>query len=173
MPLVPPGLLPPNDRKELFSRAYVQAIASAAGYSLDLITSVDRDSVDVRISSGATYCTFASPCVEVQLKCTSTDVIRDNHIAYPLPIKNYNDLRKKSMSPRLLIVVVVPEDLTTWLDQDESQMVLRNCAYYISLHGRRSVNNTENITVHIPRANVLNVAAMHYIFDRAGSGARI
>lgn len=170
MPIQPQGLLSDNDRKDLFSRAYVQAIASAAGYASEPTGSVDRDSIDLRISSSGTYCTFDSPCIEVQLKCTASECVEEEHIQFDLPVKNYNDLRKKSLSPRFLIVVLVPDDFDEWLKQSEQEAIVKKCAYYFSLKGMGRTNNTTTIRIRIPRSNILDSTALHTIFAKAGAG---
>lgn len=80
-----------NHRKEQFSIAYVKAVASVAGFAVERIT-VDLDGVDVTICSRNTAGRIRSPLVDVQLKCTGTNVLKDGVIKFPLKRKNYDDL---------------------------------------------------------------------------------
>lgn len=102
-------------RKEQFSFAYIQAIAAQIGlnYSKD---AVDDDSVDIRLSGkGFTGGKVRNPKIEIQLKCTSQDVVKGDVIKYPLKLKNYNDLRGEDVAaPRYLMVLVVPEAIDNW-----------------------------------------------------------
>jgi hypothetical protein len=81
-----------NKRKEEFGIAYVQAIASVAGYSISRPL-VDNDSIDLQFLSNSSNAYTRAPRLEVQLKCTAQDMISGDYINFPLKIKNYDDLR--------------------------------------------------------------------------------
>jgi hypothetical protein len=89
-----------NDRKERFSLAYISAVAAHAGYLFSERVGPDKDSVDGRIEGSE----GRRPRVEFQAKATAREILRDDHLTFPLLIKNYNDLRLDSRVPRLLIV---------------------------------------------------------------------
>ena len=57
------------------------------------------------------------PRIEFQAKATSQDILRENHLAFPLPIGNYKDLSQDAMIPRILIVVLMPQERAQWLSQ--------------------------------------------------------
>ena len=87
-------------------------------------------------------------------------------------MKNYDDLRHVDyQSPRILVVVVVPEDVSSWLEQTDAQMVLRRCAYWLSLRGAEPSPNEHSVSVRIPRANVLGVESLRAMMTRIGQGA--
>lgn len=143
-----------NDRKEAFNQAYVRAIASVAGF-ICVHQDYDRDSVDISFKSAS------SPyvCVEAQLKATSAaGVVRGNEIHFPLPMKNYNDLRGDSIMPRILIVMILPdkhledeeECPERWINQTNERLLLQKCAYWINLKGMPDSANGTNVTVKIP-----------------------
>lgn len=154
-----------NTRKEWFSLAYIGAVAACAGY--DIIESrVDRDSVD-----GILISNFGlRPRIDFQAKATARDIVRDGHVAYPLQVKNYDDLRADTRNPRILIVVVMPDDEDEWLRQSNDELCLRYCGYWLSLAGRPSVANTSNVTVHIPLSNVFGIARLADLMERAEKG---
>ena len=104
--------------------AYLNAVASRAGYQM-VEPPVDRDSVDGVLMGDA----GRRPRVEFQAKATSRDLVHEDHVAFPLPIKNYDDLRVDVQTPRILIVVLMPEDETEWLAQTDEQLCLRYCGY--------------------------------------------
>lgn len=110
-----------NQQKEQFSNTYVRAVASVAGYSL-YKSDVDDDSIDLGIAAKGGTGPILSPRLELQLKCSSRDIIDESHVRYPLKLKNYNDLRINALVPRILVVVVVPEDITDWLQQSEEEL---------------------------------------------------
>jgi len=157
-------------RMEQFSRAYVQAISSAAGCS-SASSSVDDDSVDLTLMRRRIGSTIRSPRLDVQLKATYTDCIDADHISYPLPIKNYDDLRPTNLAvPRILVVVTMNADAGQWLLHSEANLALYKCGYWLSLHGFPSVSNTTTKTVHLPRLQVFNATNLHDIFLRLEAG---
>jgi hypothetical protein len=85
-----------NTRKEEFSHAYISAISSIAGFSVQIKPrSVDAAGLDVMIEApGALPEGVASfPKIEAQVKCTATQAtITKSTVNYPLEVKNYNKL---------------------------------------------------------------------------------
>lgn len=158
-----------NQQKELFSQAYVRAVAAVAGFSVDRLQ-LDFDSIDLHIVARGGGGTVFSPELNLQLKCTSRDVLDRQFLRYPLRIKNYNDLRINSQVPRILVVVLVPDNVEDWLQQSESEMCIRNCAYWVSLRGQPERQNTTNITVELPRSNQFTVEALKSIMQRLSQG---
>ena len=82
-----------NLQKEQFSNAYIQAVTTVAGYSL-YRPDIDDDSVDLGIAAKNVTGIIISPRLELQLKCTSRDLVDSNYIRYPLKLKNYGELRE-------------------------------------------------------------------------------
>ena len=85
-------------------------------------------------------------------------------------IKNYRDLIINSQVPRLLVVVLVPENLENWLQQSEDEMCMRYGAYWVSLRGQPERLNTANVTVELPRSNQFTVEALKSIMQRLSQG---
>lgn len=156
-----------RQQQEQFSRAYVHAVATVAGFAT-YRPDVDDDSVDLGIAARGGTTTLRSPRLEAQLKCTSTGVRHDDELRFPLRLKNYDDLRRTCHVPRILVVVLVPEDVSDWLAQTEEQMVLRRCGYFRSLAGEPAVDNTTSVTVRLPRANLFAPAALCAMMARVG-----
>ena len=154
---VPGGLslsgtsVPENTRKERLSIAYIQAVAARAGFDL-VEPRIDIDSVDVMLKST----TGMRPQIEVQAKATSIDVLSDDSVKFQLPRKNYDDLRADTITPRILVVFVMPENSDEWLGQSENELTLRKCAYWLSLHGYPSSSNSSTITVSLPRTQIFD-----------------
>ena len=72
---------------------------------------MDVDSVDGQVNSSS----GRSPQIDFQAKATSRDIVKSDQIAFPLPLKNYDDLRKEVVVPRLLFLVVMPADEAQWM----------------------------------------------------------
>ena len=157
-----------NQRKELFSKAYVRAVAAVAGCSVDQPEN-DYDSVDLCIKAIG-YDPMQPHRLELQLKCTSRDVLDNAFVRYPLNVKNYNDLRVTTFIPRLLIVVLVPENIEEWIQQSESEMLIKHCAYWVSLRGMPETRNTNRITVELLRRNQFTPDALESIMQRISKG---
>ena len=160
-------------KKEEFSRAFVLAIAAKAGCS-NSKPSVDCDSVDLTLSmDGIQGALLQSAGLDIQLKCTSQDLENDGVFKFPLPIKNYNDLRAKVMTPRILVVVQVPEEIEDWLLQDSDKLCLFKCAYWYSLAGLPDTNNTSSVTVHIPTTQVFTAKFLEDAIHKIANGEDI
>jgi len=157
-----------SQRKEQFSRAYVHAVATVAGFSL-YRPDVDDDSIDLTIAGRGGQGIPRPPRIEIQLKCTSKDRLRSQHLVYPLKRKNYDDLRPLDLVvPRLLVVMTVPDVESEWLHQSEEELSLRRCAYWSSLRGLDEMKNVRSISIRLPRRNVFSVEGLRSLMKRAG-----
>ena len=160
----------PNQQKEQFSNAYVRAVAATAGYTL-YKPEVDDDSVDWGIAATAGKGTTRSPKIELQLKCTSRDLWDDGNLKYPLKVKNYNELRPENYQvPRILVVVLVPNQVAEWLSHSEESLVMYKCGYWVSIRGWDETSNKDTVTVPIPRKRQFTVENLKDIMVRVGDG---
>lgn len=159
-----------NLQKEQFSNAYLRAVAATAGFQV-YKPEPDLDKSDWGIAAPGPRSTYRSPRVEVQLKSTAQDVLRDEHLAYPVDMETYENLRDPNlMVPKILVVVVVPAVADDWIDQSEERMLLRHCGYWVSLRNRPTLSNTSTTTVDIPRVQQFTVQALVDMMERIGSG---
>lgn len=167
-------MLTDNHICEGLSRAYVQAVAARAGcncsvrahdYGIDgtflQVTSIGEELVE----EGAT--------INFQLKSSSSAnlvKVRDEVVTYKLEARAHRVLAGPHPIPRILILLVLPEDPTEWLSADESALQLRRCAYWLSLRAQTPTANAETITVPIPRVQRFDVEALTAMLDRVKSG---
>ena len=159
------SILASGDRKEGLSRAYVQAVAAVAGYTL-AEQNFDRDGVDVQVRAGGAM----RPSLDMQLKAT-TGLGQDGaHWRFPLPKRNYDLLREPAMVPRVLVVLDLPEDEERWLAVSAQELVMRRCAYWVAITGAPESGNIRTVTVSIPTANRLDGPALKTLMDRARNG---
>ena len=161
-----PGLgLSLSHAQEQFSKAFILALAALAGCAA-AEPAPDVDSIDWTLS-----CKLPRrPKLDLQVKCTRAAPAGGDHIAYALKRKNYDDLSLPDLlAPRLLVLVIVPEDPRLWLACSAEQLVLRHSAYWLSLAGAPASDNESSVTVYVPRANLLTIGAleglMHTISD--------
>ncbi len=157
-----------NSRKEYFSYAYVRAVAAVAGYSVEEKSRpMDNAGIDLTIESPGEIGLSLLPKVEAQVKCTaSTNIIKANTINFPLPKKNYDTLRRESLVPLILIVVLVPDKLTEWMTISEEEFVMRKCGYWASLKGEPSTKNKETVTVKLSRKNLFTPDNLSKIMEK-------
>ena len=160
-------LLAGSDQKEGLSLAYVKALATRAGFST-AVPEPDRDSVDVRIMAGGPR----RPALDLQLKATAELAeAQDGFRRFRLPIKNYNDLRVETQTPRLLVVLELPQDESQWMTVTAEELVLRRRAYWLSLQrGDDEAVDQKTVTVRIPEHNVFDVEALRTLMEQSRSG---
>lgn len=153
-----------NSQKERFSEAFVQAIAAAAGFGVGAVKD-DRDSIDIAIRGHKENDYQRSPCLDVQLKCTSKSNHTDDegYLSFSLKIKNYNDLRADSTYPRILIVVFVPDDVSEWLEESAESLLLRHNAFWVRLQGLPESKNASSTTIKIPSHQRFTTDALTHI----------
>ena len=82
-------------------------------------------------------------------------------------MKNYDDLRSLTASPRFLIVLDLPDDAADWIHLSKKGLLKRRCAYWLSLRGEPQVRNTTNKTIYIPKTNLFTPAALETMLVRA------
>ena len=110
----------------------------------------------------------------MQVKATSTVVIDDEFIRYPLKLKNYNELRKsKTLVPKILVIILLPDNPGEWVNQSETELCLRRCGYWLSLKGQPETQNVESVTVYLPRQQLFSVDAVKNIMEQIETRGRL
>lgn len=166
---VPYGSLFESECKQQLSLAYVRAVATAARCSVEEIA-VDYQTVDLTIRQSAPHQLWDEALLDVQLKCTSQDVLRDAHLAFPLEKKHYDALRNtRRYTPAILVVMIVPPALEGWIHQDEESLRVSRAAYWTSLRGQPEIA-TKSTTVHVPRTNLFTTEQLLLMLSRIGNG---
>ncbi|WP_168210326.1 DUF4365 domain-containing protein [Persicimonas caeni] len=158
-----------NDIKEELSYAYVHAVASKTAFSCDRV-SKDRDSIDVTIRAKGKLAEDSkvySPVLDLQLKATSNATIREGQVVFDLKMKNYDELRERSQTPRLLVVLVLPANEDEWLEFGAEQLVARRCCYWYSLRGAEEVDNETSRRIEIPQVQVFSPEQLRALMVKA------
>ncbi len=107
----------------------------------------------------------------MHLKSTTRAHLRQGQLYYDLDVKNYNDLRAPApMCPRLLVVLVLPEQGEEWLHQTAEELVLRRCAYWLWLGRAEATTATTTLRVQIPLGQVFSVGGLQDMVARLGRG---
>lgn len=158
-----------DQQKEQFSKAFVHAIASVAGYAI-YKPEVDDDSVDLGIAARGGVQTTRRPRLELQIKCTQNDEGNDQRLSFELKRKNYDDLRVETIVPRILAIVLVPSEVTAWLRSSAREMCLYHGAYWTSLLGQEETPNKTSVTIRLPRSQQLTPEGLQALMARINNG---
>lgn len=139
-----------SKRKELFSVAYLTALAAQVGLNHQVPT-VDDDSIDISLMGRGFTGLVRSPQIDIQLKCTSKYEIEGDSLKFDLKLKNYNDLRGENVgNSRYLMVLVVPDEPEKWATIGEDNLTLQNSFYWTSLRFNRETTNSTKVRIEIP-----------------------
>lgn len=154
-----------NQKKELFSKAFVKALAAQSGLR-SAEPDVDDDSIDVIIRGRGYPTGIRNPQIDVQLKCTANDEGDRDFLKFSLSLKNYNDLRGEDvLCPRYLFVLVVPPNCEDWLVHQSTSSIIKHCCYWFSLRSMPAVKNNTSVTLSIPRSQRLTSQIMTYLMN--------
>jgi hypothetical protein len=162
-------MLPETKIEENLSFAYISAIAADAGIIVRDYSNADYG-MDGKFAEVANEdgnsCRETGFGIEFQLKASTNVTHRDGSIYYELKVKNYKDLIKTNIGmARILIVYSLPNDRSQWLSADANQLVLRECAWWVSLKGKPVTENTAKKTISIPETQRLDSAELIRLID--------
>jgi Domain of unknown function (DUF4365) len=159
-------------QQEEFSYAFISTIVAAAGYAMQPPTRlIDNAGIDITVTVPGEIGTVLSPQFMAQVKCTSDQsIIKKSQINYALDVRNYTRLiHSAPCIPQLLIIVFVPKESSDWVMATEEQAIIQKSADWMSLKGKVSTKNTDNITVYIPRENLLTPQSLTRIMQRVAA----
>ncbi|MEV1200660.1 DUF4365 domain-containing protein [Microbispora rosea] len=167
----PYGSMHQTQCKEQFSLAFTHAITAAARCKVSDLR-VDDECVDFTVRQVANHRRHSSSVLDVQMKCTEQDVLKDDGVHWQLDRDHYDALRDpRAYNRKILVVLLVPHLLQSWLEMREDGMLLRKAAYWVCLEGAEPIK-TQSKTVILPRVNVFNVEQLLEILQRVGDGGR-
>jgi hypothetical protein len=162
------GLLIRTHRQEAVSRAYIHAIAARCGlgcsfrdfdYGIDL-------SVHAIGRKNHRYVELGFH-LDIQAKSSTSAAFTATHVLYDLEVKTYDDLRDPAVGcPRILVLLGMPADEAAWTEQHEDHLLLRHCAYWMSLKGMGPTTNTTTVRVPIPRNNLFSIDALQRLMEK-------
>lgn len=160
------SVLSESDRKEALSLAYIHAISAGAGYTI-ATRNFDRDGVDLVIDAGGEM----RPAIGVQAKATvNLGEPTAGLYRFPLKRRNYDLLRIKTQVPRILVVLAMPREELKWLTMSRIELVLRHCAFWVSLYGAAETDNTDSVTISVPEGNLFDIETLRGLMEQSRSG---
>jgi hypothetical protein len=170
-------LISQQQRQEDLSLAYLLAVVARSGMTFD---PPKRDfGIDGTISPIASRRGRLIPSgvkLDIQLKSSVNATVEDQYVSYALEVRAYEILRNDDPrigTPRILVLFLLPNDEGEWLDQDEEPLIMRKCAYWISLKGHPPTTNQKSITIRIPRKNLFGVDKLRGIMDTLNRGGMV
>lgn len=159
-------LLTSADQKASLSVVYAKAVAARAGY-VTSVPDLDRDGVDLRIEAGGAM----RPALDLQLKATARPGVPTwGSLTFALKRRNYDLLRVDTQTPRILVVLVLPDNRNRWMTITQEELVLRRSAYWLSLRGADETMNRSSLTVRLPVANLFDVDGLRRLMEQSRNG---
>jgi len=148
-----------NNIESELSYAYLHAVASKAGVGCKIGSRHDDNAgIDAELTGWGLFPNggyLNEIDIKVQLKATIKQPTEEGeYLPYVLKgINRYDDLRTETIStPRILVVLFLPQDERDWLSLDDDSLILRKCAYWVSLRGAKPSNNQTVQKVYLPKS---------------------
>lgn len=158
------------DIESELSYAYLHAVAARAGMACTITgRHEDNRGVDARIVAWFRDLPLREVDLKIQLKATvAQPVEKAGFLSFKLDkIRRYDDLRTEGVAnPRILAVLFLPADSRNWLKHSAEELILRRCAYWVSLRGAPESANRDSVTVYIPSQQVLDPAGLDGLLRR-------
>lgn len=158
-----------SDLKELFQTSAIGAIAAAAGCNVGS-TKIDNG---IDIDLWHELPDDDDVLLRVQLKAV-TNGWNASRTAISANLRDirYDRMRKPdTLAPRILVIMDLPTDTSSWLWSRHPYTALRHCSYWVSLEGEPA-RTGKKISVSAPVANVFDDAALCEIMARVRAGGR-
>jgi hypothetical protein len=165
-------LITRQQRQEDLSLAYLLAVVARSGMTFDLPKrDFGIDGTICQIANRKGRLVPSGVRLDVQLKSSTNATVERDSIRYELEVRAHAILRDDSAEcPRILILLLLPRDEAEWIDQDEERLIMRKCAYWVSLRGYPPTKNQKSITIHIPRRNLFGVENLRGVMDTVEQG---
>jgi hypothetical protein len=144
---------PLYNRMEDFQRACLGAVAAAAGVT----TAQGGPDFDKTDSYLTVLEKDRSLTLQAQLKSTHALEEKDGHVLFDLDAPTFNRLRDadSSTSPRVLVVMEVPEKPEHWAACDHDKLMLKRRVFWTHLYGEEATENTASKRIKIATDRLL------------------
>ena len=158
---------------EKLQDAYLGAIAAAAGCEL---AKPDPDpGLDWTIGlKSATHKKIRTPKIDVALKSTYQTMPNDcGEFSFTLENAHLEILAEEALYyPRLLIVMLLPRDVDSWVWSKTNWMVLRHSMYWVNLRGK-PITGDKKTNVRVPYSQRFDALELCRILYKLGAGGSI
>ena len=156
--------------KEELSISYISAVSSHAGIAYDTQRH-DDDSTDgilkklIELDGGRKY----SASLRIQLKATSSASQYEDcgdYIKYKLKVKNFNDLCRRSTTPIMLGLLILPEEERDWVNWSEEALLIKGVMYWAEFSGQNESSNKEMVTIEVDKKHIINSDTLQALLEK-------
>jgi len=163
---------------ESLSRAYVQAIAAAAGVNLALHAQEFDYGVDGAFHPLKKFrdkLVQSGFPLEFQLKASTNWKFNKEktHVIHSMDAAAHNKIvdrnNDKGAIPKILILLCLPKNSKEWLQNNEDHLLLKKCCYWERLAGELTHNERKQ-TIRIPRTQHLNEESLVQLLENVRMG---
>ncbi len=165
--------IPETHAKERLSLAYMQAITAQAGLNVRRWDWDDGIDMEVGTNKPIEGISFPNLAIPIQVKATAAWEIKDDHIAFSLNAKTYDNLRRATIPSQFLVLYTLPESKAQWLTYAADHCRMFNVAHYLNLAGSPALalgtdgEPHHSKTVRVPVANRLTAEVLASLFEDA------
>ena len=166
-----------NDIMEELSRDFILTIAHNKGFfsldGRDYGTDLHIRKAIRRKENGKGRYFSSGKQIDIQLKAVSANYVNylENSVKYTLEVKNYNDFVERAneggaLIPFVLIVVVLPSDISQYVDCLPDGIIIRKEAFWYQLPTEKTFSkNKTSVTIEIPKTNRVNTELFPNLFS--------
>jgi hypothetical protein len=168
-----------QDIESRLSYAYLHAVVSHAGFVCRPATpDEDKEGIDAAVTAyGSFPGTWRTQVtINVQLKATvKTPTDDGSYLSYSVQgIRRYDKLREDHREPvRILVILFLPQANADWLNCSENELILKKCAYWVSLRNASASDNQTAQTVKIPKNQLFSQDNLNTLINRLALGTDI
>ncbi|MDR2556847.1 MAG: DUF4365 domain-containing protein [Bacteroidales bacterium] len=162
--------------KENISLRYLELIAACNGYKAcssypDYGTDLEIKEINFREENSRKRYFDTGRDLKFQLKATieKNVEVEDGFIKYDLDASTYNDLitRKKSKSPLILVVFILPQDKDEWLKISNEELIVKKCAYWFIPESSDITTNASSIRIAINKSTqLIQINTLNQLFEQ-------
>ena len=162
----------PTNRKEELSISYLNALCAVQGIAMER-RKHDNDGIDFNLHKEIICKDDISKFraqFDVQLKASSSGYTEyENHYAYAIDMKIFNDLRRPATVKPYIFLLILPKEEQEWLIHTIDELMIKKCMFWLDLLELPPSDNTSNITLHFPKENVVTLEQLEEFLQKSAS----
>lgn len=154
-----------NNVKELLSRSYLAPVCSYLGAVLEIKDRMmDNGGVDATIELPSGEGRPVPLRIDLQLKATSCPELDPDgeHLVFDLKRETFDGMSsEKRTSPWLLFVLILPEDVHTWVSVTEDELSEHAYMVWCDAKDCRIGDGEKSVRLKIPLSNRVTIESLH------------
>lgn len=165
------GELRKKSRMEMLQDSYLTAVAASAGCTM--AKPEPDDGIDWTLSHRSqSHLQDDQVDLKVQLKSTSLTgaAPESGFVSVQLSNRRFESLAKKRVIVhRIIVAMIIPEDVADWIEATHDYLSLRHCAYWRNIAGELPTGRTESV-VRVATSQIFDDVSLCGIMERIGKG---